>query len=98
VRVVGRPRIPCTVRNISPKGALLELEPPDWLPFSFELLLEPDLNIVRCEIRHVLPHAIGVMFCSDTEKRVASLPSVLQDIDLWMGEGAIPLARQPRKQ
>lgn len=97
IRVAGRPKIPCTVRNVSPKGALLELDPPSWLPFRFELQLEPDLDIIHCEIRHVLQHAIGVMFCSDVQTGAVSLPSVLQDKDLWMGEGARPLVRQQRK-
>jgi hypothetical protein len=97
IRVIGRPKIPCTVRNISPKGALLELDPPSWLPFRFELQLEPELNIIQCEIRHVLPHAIGVLFCFDAQQGAASLPSVLQDRDLWMGEGTAPSTRQQRK-
>jgi hypothetical protein len=63
VRISGRPKLPCVIRNLTPKGALLEMEVPTWLPFQFELALEPGSEKLTCQVRHVLNGAIGVMFC-----------------------------------
>lgn len=67
VRVPGRPRVPCVARNISPKGALLEMDVPPWLPLRFELSLDPDPEYLICELRHVGADAVGVFFCYDAE-------------------------------
>ncbi|MFM9937914.1 MAG: PilZ domain-containing protein [Hyphomicrobiaceae bacterium] len=62
ILVAGRPRVPCRVLNISARGALLELPPPKWLPFQFDLFLDGSSSAISCEIRHVTAHGVGVHF------------------------------------
>lgn len=62
LKIPGRPKLACRILNSSPKGALLELAVPSWLPFQFELMIESDQSVHTCEIRHVRPDKIGVYF------------------------------------
>jgi hypothetical protein len=50
------------VRDLSSTGALLEMTVPPWLPCRFELRLDPQPEYFDCEIRHVRPNAVGVVF------------------------------------
>ena len=55
-------RLPCCVRNVSDGGALLELGVPEWLPATFDLLVDgPDLRL-PCELVHRGKHGVGVTF------------------------------------
>jgi hypothetical protein len=83
VRVPGRPRVPCVARNISPKGALLEMDVPPWLPLRFELSIDPDPRYFPCELRRVGANSIVVFFCSATE--VAEKPHQIGAVEEWMG-------------
>lgn len=62
VRIDGRPRLRCYIRNITPKGAFLEFEPPTWLPFRFMVEIESDGTLFGCEIRHARQTGIGILF------------------------------------
>jgi hypothetical protein len=84
LKISGRPRLPCRIINISPKGALLELDVPEWLPFQFELMIELDNSVHTCQIRHTKPSAVGVNFLD-----FAEAPSRLQsksEVDDWIGD------------
>ena len=55
-------RLPCCVRNVSERGALLELKVPEWLPASFELFVDgPNLQLM-CDLTHRGKHGVGVAF------------------------------------
>jgi hypothetical protein len=82
--IPGRPRISCKIKNVSPKGALIELEVPSWLPFRFELLVEPENEVQVCEIRHVLSGAIGVQFVASAS-RLSSIRTK-DEVAEWMGD------------
>lgn len=62
IKIDGRPKLRCSVRNVTPVGAFLELTPPSWLPFKFVLELESDGTVLGCEIRHTRSTGIGVQF------------------------------------
>lgn len=62
IRIDGRPKLRCCVRNVTPIGAFLELTPPLWLPFKFTLEQEPTGTLLGCEIRHTTPTGIVVQF------------------------------------
>ena len=62
IKAPGRPAMPCVVRNLSEKGALLECEAPRLLPFRFELVMASSGVHYACEVRHCLDRAVGVTF------------------------------------
>lgn len=82
----GRPKLPARIVNYSPKGALLEVERPPWLPFRFELQISGLAEPICCELRHVTSHGIGVIF-HHSEGRSQRPESDLRamDFDEWMG-------------
>jgi hypothetical protein len=67
VRVEGRPKMPCIVRNFSEGGALLELPWPCELPEFFRLSIDAIDFDIGCERRHAKPNAVGVRFVSEAE-------------------------------
>lgn len=83
VVVDGRPRIPCTVRNISIEGALLEFDTPSWLPYYFRLVIEVSQFETECELRHQAPNSVGVRFVQRREDAVARQVNV-DDADPWL--------------
>lgn len=64
IRVPGKPRQICIVRNLSLGGALLECARPDLLPYKFELAIEATNTCYLCEIRHSSATTVGVEFCA----------------------------------
>lgn len=54
--------IDCTVRNLSARGARLDVASPLGLPVSFELVIEADQFIRSCRRVWTTEHQIGVMF------------------------------------
>lgn len=54
--------IDCTVRNLSPIGAGLEVAPHAAVPSSFTLLISADSLIRRCHVRWRNEQRIGVAF------------------------------------
>ena len=90
ISVPGRPRLPCSVKNISVGGALLALEKPHWLPFNFQLTIEATRFVTWCEVRHQAPGVVGVRFLSAVEAsavnaRTAANSRSLDDVDAWKG-------------
>ena len=83
IKIPGRPRLACKIMNLTPKGALLDLQVPSWLPFRFELLIESDRSLHTCEIKHARPDKLGVYFL-DFGTQQTRLGSA-GDVDEWMG-------------
>lgn len=54
--------IDCTVRNLSARGARLDVVSPLGLPLCFELVIEADQFIRSCRRVWTTEHQIGVMF------------------------------------
>lgn len=80
----GRPRCPCTVRNISTGGARLEIDQPSWipidqpswLPFRFRLIVESRNIDTDCEIKHQHASSVGVMFVERLSDRPLNMTFV----------------------
>jgi hypothetical protein len=64
IRAPERLDVPCTVRNTSENGALLQVAKPHWLPSHFQLLMEANNTETDCEIVHLGVITVGVHFLS----------------------------------
>jgi hypothetical protein len=90
ISVPGRPKLPCTVLDLSVGGALLHLDKPSWLPYNFVLSIEATKFVSWCEVRHSRPDAVGVRFLSAVEAaaldpRGAQESRSMNDKDAWAG-------------
>lgn len=90
ISVQGRPKLPCTVLDLSVGGALLQLQKPSWLPYNFMLIIEASRFVTWCEVRHSRADAIGVRFLSAVEAaavdpRGAQDCRSLNEKDAWTG-------------
>ena len=52
----------CTVRNISPEGAAIDVENPAFVPQRFRLVMAKDSSVRECQIAWIQKNRIGVMF------------------------------------
>ena len=66
------PPISCTVRNISPMGALLEFGGDIALPETFRIVIETKMFWADCEVRHHKGKTAGVMFISNRMEALAA--------------------------
>ena len=73
-----RPRLPCCIRNLSRGGALLELDVPSWLPYTFELAFEQPKIVIACEVAHRGKHGVGVAFHANPSQ-IAVLEGILSE-------------------
>lgn len=64
--VPGRPAVACVVRNVSERGALLEVELKWTLPYRVRLVVEAKRLDIYCEVRHHGAHGIGVEFIGES--------------------------------
>lgn len=71
VKVLGRARIPCIVRNISSTGARIEFYAAIALPQSFRLDIDDDLFEAHCDVRHQNGRIYGVQFTSNLQLALA---------------------------
>jgi hypothetical protein len=92
IKVPGRPPLPCTVRDLSVGGALIECESAEVLPFSFELVIEATRFRTHCEVRHAKPGSVGVRFYNRPADRRSTTPTRgyatrprADDVAEWMG-------------
>ncbi len=90
ISVPGRPRLSCTVLDVSVGGALIGLEKPSWLPYNFVLTIEASGFRSWCEVRHHRSDAVGVRFLSAVEAasidvRGAQDGRTMSDKDTLMG-------------
>lgn len=100
INVPGRPRLACVVKDLSVGGALLELEKPSWLPYSFQLMIEATRFISMCEVRRQTDKGVGVRFLAAVEQSVidrrrASDNRSIDDRGAWEGGGAPGRPRGP---
>jgi hypothetical protein len=52
----------CIIRNLSDKGACLEVESPTPVPDNFRLIIMPESLVRTCEVAWRKPRKIGVRF------------------------------------
>jgi hypothetical protein len=52
----------CTVRNISPEGAAIDVENPAFVPQHFLLVMANDSSVHECRIAWIQQKRIGVTF------------------------------------
>jgi PilZ domain len=52
----------CLIRNLSAKGACLEVESPAWIPDKFTLTIKPECLTRKCHVMWRTAHKIGVHF------------------------------------
>lgn len=88
IKIAGRPTIPCTVRDVSDGGAMIETEPDVWLPFSFRLITADGQVDRICEIRHQRGIRYGVEFVTAAQASTAIAQTVIE-ANTWMGSQAL---------
>ena len=98
VRVAGRPPVACIVRDISVKGARIELPELVWIPYDFTLVVEPIGLRVLCETKNKYDRYIGVLFANgqhaeDVEEAPRSVAQSANIVREWRGGAA---QREPR--
>ena len=71
IKVLGHPRKPCLVRNISSTGALIEFDAVIALPLAFRLDIDNDLFEAHCEVRHQSGRRFGIQFTSNLQGALA---------------------------
>jgi hypothetical protein len=55
--------MPCTVRNISPEGAAIDVDEPAFVPARFRLVMANDSSNVReCRVAWIQKNRIGLTF------------------------------------
>ena len=52
----------CTVRNISPEGAAIDVENPAFVPDRFRLVMAKDRSVHDCSIVWIQKNRIGLTF------------------------------------
>ena len=52
----------CVVRNISPEGAAIDIENPEFVPQHFRLVMAKGASVRECEIAWIRQKRIGVAF------------------------------------
>jgi hypothetical protein len=93
IKVTGRPSIPCTVRDISQGGALLECDEEVWLPYSFRVMAEHGVIDSVCEIRHQNGRKFGVEFVAKLDAFEVPGAYSLEEAATWMGHDRSALRR-----
>lgn len=67
---LGRSVFDCTVRNISPSGALLEVQSMVGIPAQFEIIMDQGATRRACSVRWSGRRMLGVQF-GDTGQKAA---------------------------
>jgi hypothetical protein len=52
----------CTIRNISPEGAAIEVDNPAFVPARFRLVIDNGATVHQCTIAWIQKNRIGVAF------------------------------------
>jgi hypothetical protein len=71
----------CTVRNISPEGAAIDIENPAFVPARFRLVVASDRTVHDCRVIWIQKNRIGLAFVAapqETERESQDGESVLQ--------------------
>jgi len=90
--VDGHRRLSCIVRGLTSRGALLELDVPDWLPFAFQLVLDDPEVIFDCETRHSGTFGVGVLFADQAKTLEQSQEITMHDAHDWIAN-SVPSCR-----
>ena len=55
--------MPCVVRNISPEGAAIDVDNPDFVPQHFRLVMAKNPSVVHeCRVAWIQKNRIGLTF------------------------------------
>jgi hypothetical protein len=71
----------CTVRNISPEGAAIDIENPAFVPAHFRLVMASDRTVHDCRVIWIQKKRIGLAFVTvprETERDRQEGESMLQ--------------------
>jgi hypothetical protein len=71
----------CTVRNISPEGAAIDIENPAFVPACFRLVITRDRTVHDCRVIWIQKNRIGLAFVAvprETERDRQEGESALQ--------------------
>jgi hypothetical protein len=52
----------CTIRNISPEGAAIDVENPAFIPAQFRLVIAKDSSVHECRVAWIQQNRIGLTF------------------------------------
>lgn len=74
IRVGRQQRLPCTIRDISLKGALLEFDGIAPYANRFRLIVDHKAFDIECDVRHRRSNALGVLFRMLERPMPAQLP------------------------
>ena len=58
----------CVVRNISPEGAAIDIENPEFVPQHFRLVMAKDASVRECEVAWIQQKRIGIAFVAAPQK------------------------------
>jgi PilZ domain len=71
----------CTVRNISPEGAAIDIENPAFVPAYFRLVMASDRTVHDCQVIWIQKKRIGLAFVAvprETDRDMQDGESALQ--------------------
>ena len=71
----------CTVRNISPEGAAIDIENPAFVPARFRLVMASDRTVHDCQVIWIQKKRIGLAFVAvprETDRDMQHGKSALQ--------------------
>jgi PilZ domain len=71
----------CTVRNISPEGAAIDIENPAFVPARFRLVMASDRTVHDCQVIWIQKKRIGLAFVAvprETDRDMQDGKSALQ--------------------
>ena len=58
----------CIVRNISPEGAAIDIENPEFVPQHFQLVWAKGASVRECEVAWIQQKRIGVAFVASPQR------------------------------
>lgn len=70
-RLADGTSISCSVKNISPMGALLEFPEARILPAHFRITIPDQLFTAECEFRHQTGKSVGILFTTGRMEALA---------------------------
>jgi PilZ domain-containing protein len=59
----------CTVCNISPEGAAIDVDNPSLVPSRFRLVMARDKSVYECSVIWIRKNRIGLCFATVSEAR-----------------------------
>jgi PilZ domain len=62
----------CTVRNISPEGAALDVDNPAFVPAQFRLVMASDSSTFECTVVWLQQKRVGVVFVPAPETKTTA--------------------------